>query len=121
MGSAGQRERLVVGSECRRNDRIFHCPLGGLQNNRGDGLFAMNPFAHFRDSKKVKSVALLVAATFIAAFGAGGCDKLKARDLLNKGDAAYRDGKFDQSIEDFKQAKDLDRSLTTARPYLATA
>ena len=50
-----------------------------------------------------------------------GCDKLKARDLLNKGVAAYRDGKYDQSIEDFKQAKDLDPTLTNARLYLATA
>ena len=69
----------------------------------------------------MKSVALLVAATFVAAFGASGCDKLKARDLLNKGVAAYRDGKFDQSIEDFKQAKDLDPTLMNARLYLATA
>jgi len=100
---------------------MFHCPLGGTQNNRGDGLFAMNPFAHFRHSKNIKSVALLAAATFVAAFGASGCDKLKARDLLNKGVAAYRDGKFDQSIEDFKQAKDLDPTLMNARLYLATA
>jgi tetratricopeptide (TPR) repeat protein len=80
----------------------------------------MNPFAHFRHSKNITSMALL-AATVIAAFGATGCDKLKARDLLNKGVAAYRDGKFDQSIEDFKQAKDLDPTLTNARLYLATA
>jgi len=81
----------------------------------------MNPFVHFRHSNNMKSVALLVAATFVAAFGASGCDKLKARDLLNKGVAAYRDGKFDQSIEDFKQAKDLDPTLMNARLYLATA
>ncbi len=81
----------------------------------------MNPFAHFRHSKKMKSVAFLIAATFVAAFGASGCDKLKARDLLNKGVAAYRDGKFDASIEDFKQAKDLDPTLMNARLYLATA
>jgi tetratricopeptide (TPR) repeat protein len=81
----------------------------------------MNPFAHFRHSKNIKSVALLAAATFVAAFGVSGCDKLKARDLLNKGVAAYRDGKFDQSIEDFKQAKDLDPTLMNARLYLATA
>ena len=41
-------------------------------------------------------------------FGAAGCDKLKARDLLNKGVAAFKNGKYDDSIEDFKQAKDLD-------------
>src|SRR5712675_128808 len=81
----------------------------------------MNPFVHFRHSKNIKSIALLVTATFIAAFGASGCDKLKARDLLNKGVAAYRDGKFDASIEDFKQAKDLDPTLMNARLYLATA
>src|SRR5260370_238561 len=81
----------------------------------------MNPFAHFRHSKNIKSVALMVAAALVVAFGASGCDKLKARDLLNKGVAAYRDGKFDQSIEDFKQAKDLDPTLTNARLYLATA
>jgi tetratricopeptide (TPR) repeat protein len=81
----------------------------------------MNPFAHFRHSNNFKSVALLVTATLVAAFGASGCDKLKARDLLNKGVAAYRDGKFDQSIEDFKQSKDLDPTLMNARLYLATA
>src|SRR6202158_3126368 len=102
-------------------DWKFHCPLGGTQNNRGDGLSAMNPFAHFRHSKNIKSVALLLAATSIAAFGASGCDKLRARDLLNKGVAAYRDGKYDQSIENFKQAKDLDPTLMNARLYLATA
>ena len=54
-------------------------------------------------------------------FGASGCDKLKARDELNKGVAAYRDGKYDQAIEFFKEAKDNDPTLTNARLYLATA
>ena len=82
----------------------------------------MNPFAHFRHSKNKNSVALLaVAIVRSSAFGAAGCDKLKARDELNKGVAAYRDGKYDQSIEFFKQAKDHDPTLTNARLYLATA
>jgi tetratricopeptide (TPR) repeat protein len=81
----------------------------------------MNPFVHCCHSKKINSLALLALATFAIAFGAAGCDKLKARDLLNKGVAAYRDGKYDQSIEDFKQAKDLDPTLMNARLYLATA
>ncbi|MGH9681944.1 MAG: tetratricopeptide repeat protein [Candidatus Acidiferrales bacterium] len=67
------------------------------------------------------SAALFAVAVFAVAFGATGCGKLKARDLLNKGVAAYRDGKFDESIEDFKQAKDLDPTLMNARLYLATA
>jgi tetratricopeptide (TPR) repeat protein len=81
----------------------------------------MNPFAHFRHFKNTNSLALLAVATFAVAFGASGCAKLKARDLLNKGVAAYRDGKYDQSIEDFKEAKDDDPTLTNARLYLATA
>jgi tetratricopeptide (TPR) repeat protein len=63
---------------------------------------------------------MMVAACAVA-FSATGCDKLKARDQLNKGVAAYRDGKFDSSIENFKQAKDLDPTLMNARLYLATA
>jgi tetratricopeptide (TPR) repeat protein len=80
----------------------------------------MNPFAQFRHTSKFTSTAILALACIVA-FGATGCDKLKARDLLNKGVAAYRDGKYDQSIENFKQAKDLDPTLMNARLYLATA
>lgn len=61
---------------------------------------------------------LVVAATL---FGATGCNKLRARDLLNKGVAAFKNGQYDTSIEDFKQAKDLDPTLLNARLYLATA
>jgi tetratricopeptide (TPR) repeat protein len=50
-----------------------------------------------------------------------GCDKLKARDLLNKGVQAYKGGQYDLAIEDFKQSKALDPSLLNARLYLATA
>jgi tetratricopeptide (TPR) repeat protein len=81
----------------------------------------MNLFACFRQSKNTTSMVILVAATLAAAFGASGCEKLKARDLLNKGVAAYRDGKYDAAIEAFKQAKDLDPTLMNARLYLATA
>ena len=81
----------------------------------------MNPFAHFPHSKNKNSVALFAVAMFAVGFGASGCDKLKARDELNKGVAAYRDGKYDQAIEFFKDAKDNDPTLTNARLYLATA
>jgi tetratricopeptide (TPR) repeat protein len=53
--------------------------------------------------------------------GVSGCSKLKARDLLNKGVAAFKNGLYDAAIEDFKQAKDLDPGLMNARLYLATA
>ena len=66
-------------------------------------------------------MALFAVAMIAVGFGASGCDKLKARDELNKGVAAYRYGKYDQAIEFFKAAKDYDPTLTNARLYLATA
>lgn len=66
-----------------------------------------------------RAVALLALLVFAAGFS--GCDKLKARDLLNKGVNAFKNGQYDAAVEDFKQAKDLDPSLLNARLYLATA
>src|ERR1700686_1309331 len=62
-----------------------------------------------------------VAALAVLAFAASGCSKLKARDLLNKGVAAFKNGQSDAAIEDFKQAKEADPDLLNARLYLATA
>jgi tetratricopeptide (TPR) repeat protein len=67
-----------------------------------------------------RRAAALVALLVFAA-GLSGCDKLKARDLLNKGVGAFKNGQYDAAVEDFKQAKDLDPSLLNARLYLATA
>ena len=65
--------------------------------------------------------AAAVLAVFVVVAGLSGCNKLKARDLLNKGVAAFKNGQYDAAVEDFKQAKDLDPSLLNARLYLATA
>src|SRR6266853_1325612 len=65
--------------------------------------------------------ALAFAAFVILAICGSGCNKLKARDLLNKGVAAYKGAQYDAAIEDFKKAKDLDPGLINARLYLATA
>jgi tetratricopeptide (TPR) repeat protein len=50
-----------------------------------------------------------------------GCAKLKARDQLNKGVAAYRNAAFQPAIMYFKNAVALDPTLLNARLYLATA
>jgi len=62
-----------------------------------------------------------LAALSVLAFASSGCNKLKARDLLNKGVAAFKNGQSDAAIEDFKQAKEADPDLLNARLYLATA
>ena len=63
--------------------------------------------------------SLAVLLTLVA--GVSGCNKLRARDLLNKGVAAFKNAQFDTAVEDFKQAKSLDPDLINARLYLATA
>ncbi|HXX43978.1 MAG TPA: tetratricopeptide repeat protein [Candidatus Acidoferrales bacterium] len=66
-------------------------------------------------------VWFLVAVVLTSCAAGVGCDKLRARDRLNKGVNAYKNGQFDQAIEYFKEAKDLDPTLTNAQLYLATA
>jgi tetratricopeptide (TPR) repeat protein len=69
-----------------------------------------------------KLEASFVAAVVLAALGAGvGCNKLRARDQLNKGVQAYKNAEFDVAIEDFKNARKLDPTLTNAQLYLAAA
>jgi tetratricopeptide (TPR) repeat protein len=50
-----------------------------------------------------------------------GCSRLRARDQLNKGVAAYRNAQFQTAIMHFKSAVALDPTLLNARLYLATA
>jgi tetratricopeptide (TPR) repeat protein len=69
----------------------------------------------------IASKTLSLAAILIFVFGVSGCSKLRARDLLNKGVAAFKNAQFDTAVEDFKQAKELDPDLINARLYLATA
>jgi tetratricopeptide (TPR) repeat protein len=61
------------------------------------------------------------AALLIFVAGLSGCDKLKARDLLNKGVASFKNGQYDTAVDDFQKAKELDPGLMNARLYLATA
>lgn len=50
-----------------------------------------------------------------------GCNKLKARDQLNKGVQAYKGANYEEAIERFKNAVNLDPDLKVAKLYLATA
>jgi len=60
-------------------------------------------------------------AVGLALFSSAGCDKLKARDQLNKGVKAYKDNHYEQAIDHFQNAIRLDPALINARMYLATA
>jgi len=69
-----------------------------------------------------RSVRVLAGlAILLALFSAAGCAKLKARDQLNKGVQSYKNSRYEEAIEHFKNAVSLDSSLLNARLYLATA
>ena len=69
---------------------------------------------------KLYKLAPLCGALLLAIVSCG-CSKLKARDHLNKGVAAFRNAQFQPAIVHFKSAIDLDPTLLNARLYLATA
>ena len=64
---------------------------------------------------------MVVFAAVLVMLSSTGCNKLKARDHLNKGVQAYKNSKFEQAIDHFQQAVALDPTLINARLYLATA
>lgn len=68
-------------------------------------------------SARLATVAAIAATLLITA----GCNKLKARDQLNKGVQAYKSANYEQAIEHFKTAVYLDSDLKVAKLYLATA
>jgi Tfp pilus assembly protein PilF len=64
---------------------------------------------------------LLVVALALLALAGTGCQKLKARDELNKGVQAFRLGSYPTAVEHFKTAVALDPTFPTSREYLAMA
>jgi len=69
---------------------------------------------------KVYKLAPLGAVLILLAITSG-CSRLRARDQLNKGVAAFRNAQFQSAIMHFKTAVALDPTLLNARLYLATA
>src|SRR5689334_11310703 len=65
-------------------------------------------------------VIALMAVSALALLTAG-CDKLRARDQLNKGVAAYKNAKYEEAIGHFQNSVALDPNLLNAKLYLATA
>ncbi len=69
-----------------------------------------------------KNLRLLTLAVVALALSSSvGCSKLRARDQLNKGVSAYKNAHYEEAINHFQQAVELDPSLLNARMYLATA
>ena len=66
-------------------------------------------------------VSALVVALAGLVLSISGCNRLAARDQLNKGVDAYKSGKYEEAIGHFQRATELDPTLPMAKSYLATA
>jgi tetratricopeptide (TPR) repeat protein len=64
---------------------------------------------------------ILSIGIFSLVFCLAGCNKLKSRDHLNKGVQAYKNAKYQEAVDHFKTAIELDPTNSNAKLYLATA
>jgi hypothetical protein len=65
--------------------------------------------------------ALVISGIAVLALVSTGCEKLKARDQLNKGVQAFKGSKFNVAVDHFREAVQYDPTFTTARLYLGMA
>lgn len=73
------------------------------------------------DPMKTSTKMLALSALAVGLISAVGCNKLQARDQLNKGVQSYKNARYEEAIDHFQKAVALDTSLINARLYLATA
>ena len=67
---------------------------------------------------RISALAVALAGMVLAM---SGCNRLAARDQLNKGVEAYKSARYEEAIGHFQKATDLDPTLPMAKTYLATA
>ncbi|HEY1159092.1 MAG TPA: tetratricopeptide repeat protein [Terracidiphilus sp.] len=67
---------------------------------------------------RITVLAVAVAGMVVSI---SGCNRLAARDQLNKGVAAYKTARYEEAIGHFQKATQLDPALPMAKTYLATA
>jgi tetratricopeptide (TPR) repeat protein len=70
---------------------------------------------------RIARLPVLAAATVMLVASATGCKRLEARDQLNKGVEAYKEARYDEAIDHFQRAVNLDPTYPMTRTYLATA
>ncbi len=66
-------------------------------------------------------IGALAVALAAMAISMSGCKQLMARDQLNKGVDAFKSGHYDEAVEHFQKAVELDPALPTAKIYLGKA
>ena len=71
--------------------------------------------------KQTWTYAAATAALCVLTLSTTGCEKLRARDELNKGVQSFKGARYPEAVNHFRSAVDLDPTFPAARLYLATA
>ena len=74
-----------------------------------------------KDMNRSARITALAVGLGCMVLSMSGCNRLAARDQLNKGVDAYKAARYEEAIEHFQKATQLDPSLPMAKSYLATA
>src|ERR1700726_27534 len=91
--------------------------VGPLAQHKPDDFLARETFSAMKTSIRM----LVMAVLGLVLLAGTGCSKLRARDQLNKGVQSYKNARYEEAINHFQQAVELDPTLLNARLYLATA
>jgi len=79
------------------------------------------PKENTRPMKLTARIPVTAAFVVTLLFGATGCNQLKSRDQLNKGVQAFKNQKYEEAVNHFQTAINLDPKSEDAKLYLATA
>jgi tetratricopeptide (TPR) repeat protein len=71
--------------------------------------------------KLTARLSVTAALLALLTLSSTGCNRLKARDQLTKGVAAFKNQKYEEAVDHFQNAIQLDPNYETAKLYLATS
>lgn len=74
-----------------------------------------------RPMKLTARIPVTAALLALMLISVTGCNRLKARDQLTKGVAAFKNARYEEAVNHFQTAIDLDPNYETAKLYLATS
>ncbi len=69
----------------------------------------------------MRNFSIVTAALLVGVLAGTGCARLRSRDQQNQGVESFKNAKYGDAVDHFKQAIDLDPESPNARLYLATA
>ncbi len=109
------------GQARNKRARTWGTEPGAREDQRLSVKFLLLRSKEIHNAMKLSHRLLVLFGALLVVLSSTSCQKLKARDQLNKGVQAYKNAKYEDAINHFQQAVADDPTLINARLYLATA